>query len=246
MKLNAAVPQVTSPNSRHSTFMLLLTIDIRPNMHRMINVTVASTRANAHEESPAALISSIFTRKSSLMSCNTVMNRLAKNSIISTGIKLLNRFRRALLSNVTLSVRSSLSACVGWGIRVISHPKKDKSGKANAPIKAGIQNSLICKLSITKSPIDFAVPELIAMLSPIRLASKSVTRLPSRKLKITPHMHPKESPLKNRANTLKGCGSAPKRTRDSSATATERIINFSRFSFFSSEITLMPISLEIK
>ena len=50
-------------------------------------------------------------------------------------------------------------------------------------VDAGIQNSLICKLSITKSPIDFAVPELIAMLNPIRLASKSVTRRPSRKLK---------------------------------------------------------------
>jgi hypothetical protein len=84
------------------------------------------------------------------------------------------------------------------------------------------------------------------MLNPIRLASKSVTRRPSRKLKITPHIHPKESPLKNRANTLNGCGSAPKSTRESSATATDRIMNFKRFSFFNSEMTLIPISLEIK
>ena len=94
--------------------------------------------------------------------------------------------------------------------------------------------------------MDFAVPELIAMLSPIRLASSPVRRLPSRKPKITPHMHAKESPLKNKANTLKGCGSTPKRTRESSAATTEKMINFSRFSFFSSEITLMPISFEIK
>ena len=226
--------------------MLLRTADISPNIHRIINVTVASTLANAHDESPAASTSSIFTRKSSLISCNTVTNRLAKNNITSTGIKFLNRLKRALLSRATLSVRSSLSACVGCGIRVISHPRNDNSGKANAPMKAGIQNSLICKLSITKSPIDFAVPELIAMLNPIRLASKSVTRRPSRKLKITPHIHPKESPLKNRANTLNGCGSAPKSTRESSATATDRIMNFKRFSFFNSEMTLISISLEIK
>lgn len=90
------------------------------------------------------------------------------------------------------------------------------------------------------------MPELMAMLSPIRLASRSVTRRPSRKLKITPHMHPNESPLKNSAKTFSGRGNAPNSTSESSATATERMMNFRRFSFFSSEITLMPISLEIK
>ena len=51
--------------------------------------------------------------------------------------------------------------------------------------------------------MDFAVPELIAMLSPIRLASSSRQAPPLQKTEITPHMHPKESPLKNKANTFK-------------------------------------------
>lgn len=92
------------------------------------------------------------------------------------------------------------------------------------------------RCSITNSPTDFAVPELMAMLSPIRLASRSVTRRPSRKLKITPHMHPNESPLKNSAKTFSGRGNAPNSTSESSATATERMMNFRRFSFFSSKL----------
>ena len=131
------------------------------------------------------------------MSCKTVMNKFAANSISNTGMKLLKRSARALPSSVTRSERSARSAAVGCGILVISQPSNDSSGKAKAPIKAGIQNSLMWRCSITNSPTDFAVPELMAMLSPIRLASRSVTRRPSRKLKITPHMHPNESPLKH-------------------------------------------------
>ena len=94
--------------------------------------------------------------------------------------------------------------------------------------------------------MDFAVPELIAILNPIRLANRSVTRRPSKKLNITPHMQPNESPLKKRANTLNGRGSKPNNTRDNSATATDKMINRNRFSFFSSEITLIPINFDRK
>lgn len=240
------MPHVTSTSSRHSTFILLLTADISPKSNKIISVTTASTLANAHDDSPAASTSRIFTRKSSLMSCKTVMNKFAANSISNTGMKLLKRSARALPSSVTRSERSARSAAVGCGILVISQPSNDSSGKAKAPIKAGIQNSLMWRCSITNSPTDFAVPELMAMLSPIRLASRSVTRRPSRKLKITPHMHPNESPLKNSAKTFSYRGNAPNSTSESSTTATERMMNFRRFSFFSSEITLMPISLEIK
>ena len=46
------------------------------------------------------------------------------------------------------------------------------------------------------------MPELNTMLTPNRLASMSVTRRPSMKLKMMPHMHPSERPLKNMAKTL--------------------------------------------
>ena len=246
IKLSAAVPQETSPNKKQSTFTLLFINDIRPNIKRIITVTLASTLAKAHDESPAAFISRIFTRKSSFISCKTVMNKLAKNNMTNTGMKFLNILIRAFSSKVTLSVRCSMSSFVGCGIRVISHPKKDNNGNAKAPIKAGIQNSPIPKLFITNSPIDFAVPELTAILSPIRLANKSVTLRPSRKLKMTPHMHPNERPLKNKANTLKGRGNAPNNISDNSATATDEIINFSRFSFFNSDISLIPINFEMR
>ena len=101
-------------------------------------------------------------------------------------------------------------------------------------------------MSITNNPIDFAVPELTAILKPIKLANKSVTLRPSKKLKITPHIHPKESPLKNRAKTLKGRGKQPNNTNDISATATDVIINRKRPSFFNSEIIFIPINFEIR
>lgn len=132
--------------------------------------------------------------------------------------------RRALPSKATRSERMATSSGVGCGKRVITHPNNESNGKAKAPIRAGIQNSLTCKPSITKSPNDFAVPELAAMLRPIRAANKSVTRRPSRKLNITPHMQPSERPLKNKSKTLKGRGSNPNNTKNSSATATEPII----------------------
>ena len=84
------------------------------------------------------------------------------------------------------------------------------------------------------------------MLSPIRAASKSVTRRPSRKLKITPHMQPSDSPLKNNAKTLNGRGRQPNNTNDNSAAATERTMNRNRLSLRISETTLMPISLDKK
>ncbi len=84
--------------------------------------------------------------------------------------------------------------------------------------------------------MDFAVPELITILIPKRLAKISVVRRPSIKLKITPRIHPNENPLKNIANILYGVGSAPNATSDNSATAMETSINFRRFSLFNSEI----------
>ena len=59
-------------------------------------------------------------------------------------------------------------------------------------------------------------------------------------------MHPKDKPLKNKANTLNGRGNKPNNTNEASATATERMMNFKRFSFFNSDITLIPISLARK
>ena len=45
-------------------------------------------------------------------------------------------------------------------------------------------------------------------------------------------MHPNASPLKNRANTLKGWGSNPKKTKASSARATEHTMNFNPYILF--------------
>ena len=121
---------------------MLFTIDMAANSMRITKVTVASILAKAHEDKPVAFTSMIFTRKSSLRSCNTVMNRLAKKSISNTGMKLLNTAERPLRSRATRSVRNSISAFVGCGSRVIAHPNKESNGKANAPMNAGIQNSL--------------------------------------------------------------------------------------------------------
>ncbi len=55
------------------------------------------------------------------------------------------------------------------------------------------------------------------MLIPNKLASISVTRRPSIKLKITPHIHPKASPLKNIAKILPGDGRIAKPTKANSA-----------------------------
>lgn len=87
IKLSVAVPQETSPNKKQSTFILLFINDINPNIKRIITVTLASTLAKAHDESPAVFISRIFTRKSSFISCKTVMNKLAKNNMTNTGMK---------------------------------------------------------------------------------------------------------------------------------------------------------------
>ena len=79
-----------------------------------------------------------------------------------------------------------------------------RSGKAKPAIRAGMQNSVTPNVLTTNNPIDLAIPELTAILTPSKLANISVTLRPSMKLKMTPHMHPNASPLKNRANTLKG------------------------------------------
>ena len=78
------------------------------------------------------------------------------------------------------------------------------------------------------------------MLIPNRLANKSVTRRPSIKLKITPHMHPKASPLKNMASTFQGTGSTAKNTNAISAIPTENKINPKRASRRNSEMTFIP------
>ena len=117
-------------------------------------------------------------------------------------MKALNRFHRASPFSVVRSVREAISSAVGLGKRVIIQPVKQSSGKAMAPIRAGIQNSLTCNVFSVYSPNDLATPELSAMLTPMILARISVVRRPSRKLKITPHMQPSESPLKKRANIL--------------------------------------------
>ena len=63
---------------------------------------------------------------------------------------------------------------------------------------------------------------------------------------MTPHMQPNDSPLKKSANTLNGLGRQPNSTSEASARATERMMKRRRFSRFSSEITLMPMSLARK
>ena len=114
----------------------------------------------------------------------------------------MNSSFRCLPFRVTRLLFCSISCAVGCGKRVKLYPKRANKGSAKAPINAGIQNSLTFKVFITKSPIDFAVPELITILIPNRLARISVVLRPSIKLKITPHIHPNESPLKNIANIL--------------------------------------------
>ena len=235
---------MTSVSKVERTLIWLFTNARVAKTARIINVTTPSTLANTQEERPAAFTSMIFTRKSSLTSCRTVRKRLAKKSNVSTGAKLRKSSQRCCLSNVTRSTRNALSSAVGLGRWSRMYPSPANRGSATAPINAGIQNSLTFKISTTKSPIDFAVPLLTAILSPKREASKSVTRRPSRKLKITPHIQPNDSPLKNNASTLNGRGRHPKRTKESSATPMETRMNFRRPSLFSSEISLIPINLD--
>ena len=136
-----------------------------------------------------------------------------------------------------------MSSAVGAGNLVIIHPVKHNRGNARAPMSAGIQNSLTWSEFRAYSPSDLATPELSAMLTPMMLARKSVVRLPSKKLKITPHIHPNESPLKNKAMILKGMGSNPKANKEISESAAEPIMNFNLPSGFNSEMYLIPKSL---
>ena len=195
-----AVPSTTNPSRITKTFMLLFTKTIAPNNARIINVTTVSTCANIHEDCP--FISIIFTRKSSLISLSTTNIRLATNNNTRNGMKSMNSSFRCLPFRVTRLLFCSISCAVGCGKRVKLYPKRANKGSAKAPISAGIQNSLTFNVFITNNPMDFAVPELITMLIPKRLAKISVVRRPSIKLKITPHIQPNDNPLKNMANIL--------------------------------------------
>ena len=83
----------------------------------------------------------MHTMKSSFMSRCTVSSRLAMKSISSTGMNSPNRLHRCLLSSVTRSDRADTSASVGFGSRVSIHPVRHSSGKAAAPMSAGIHIS---------------------------------------------------------------------------------------------------------
>ena len=98
---------------------------------------------------------------------------------------------------------------------------------------------------MTYNPTDLAVPELITILTPSRLARISVTRRPSIKLKMTPHIHPSDNPFRNMAATLNGVESNPNKISEDSASNTEVRINLNRSSGFNSEISLIPMNLEI-
>ena len=144
----------------------------------------------------------IFTKKSSLISRNTTIDIFATKSIVKKGMKFLKSSQRCRPFKVSRSDFKAISSSVGCGSRFSAYPNKASKGNATAPIKAGIQNSLTCHISITYKPTDFAVPELITILTPNKLARTSVILRPSIKLKIIPHMHPSESPFKNIAAIL--------------------------------------------
>ena len=109
-------------------------------MASMTRVAMVSTWANVQAE--MVLTSMMQTMKSSLMSRITVMSRLATKSRVRMGMKRRKRLRRSLPLSVTRSVRAAMSAAVGRGKRVIIQPVRHSSGKAMAPMSAGIQNSL--------------------------------------------------------------------------------------------------------
>ena len=113
MKLSVNVPQVTNTSSAHNTFISFFINDIMPKTKRITSVTIASILAKAHEDKPLASTLMIFTKKSSLISCKTVINKFAKNSSNNTGIKLLKICMRPSRFNVTRSVRNFLSSSVG-------------------------------------------------------------------------------------------------------------------------------------
>ena len=142
------------------------------------------------------------------------------------GAKLRNRFQRCCLLRVTRSTRSACGVGLGGG-EGRATPPQQKAPTAQKRGRGGRGGGV-----------------LTAILSPKREASRSVTRRPSRKLKMTPHIQPSDSPLKNNANTLNGRGRHPKRTKESSATKIETRMNFRRPSLFSSEISLIPINLD--
>ena len=189
-----------NPSNIDSAFKLLLTNTINPKIIRIMRVTTLSTCANIHEEYWETSI--IFTRKSSFISLKIVSTTLAIKSRVRKGMKFLNSSHRCLPFSVSRFDFMAMSSAVGCGSRLSAYPNKASRGRATPPIRAGIQNSLMFKVSMTYKPADLAVPELMTILTPSKLARMSVIRLPSIKLKMIPHIHPSESPFRNMAPIL--------------------------------------------
>ena len=165
-----------------------------------MRVTVASIPLNAQDES--CVVSTSFTRKSSLISCMTVIKRFAINNILRTGANCRKIFLRCRASIGTRSVQHLMSSSVGAGSLFNTNASMIRSTQATAPMVAGIQKLSMPISLMRKRPTDLASPELKAILSPMMLAKIPLNLRPSRKLKITPHIHPSDSPLKNSAKIL--------------------------------------------
>ena len=88
------------------------------------------------------------------------------------------------------------------GIKLISELKRENRLKFILVSIAVAELSLVAFGALPTPYNMFAVPELITIQIPKRLAKTSVVRRPSIKLKITPHIQPNDNPLKNMANIL--------------------------------------------
>lgn len=130
------------------------------------------------------------------------MNKLATKSMRSNGAK---RKKIALRWRASIGTRLAqlrMSSSLGAGKAFKMKARRIISTKAKPPMTAGIQKQSIPRSFIKNNPKDLAKPELKAMLIPMMLARIPVSLRPSIKLKITPHIQPSNSPLKNKAQTL--------------------------------------------
>ena len=163
----------------------------------------------------------IFTRKSSLYPAGLQWLCFATKSILRERHKALKQLP-ALLSVQRFAFRLHGDVFFVRLRKFVQRTtEQQQKGKRNATNQAGIQNSFTWRWFMTYNPTDLAVPELITILTPSRLARISVTRRPSIKLKMTPHIHPSDNPFRNMAATLNGVESNPNKISEDSASNTE-------------------------
>ena len=182
------IPIIINPKRIERAFRLSFTKTINPKTTRIISVTTLSIFAKSQGEYSET--SMIFTKKSSFISRNTTMAILATKQHHEERHKILEQLP-TLFPIQCRTLRFHRNIFFGRLRQTVqAYPSNANRGNATAPINAGIQNSFTCRLFITYNPADLAVPELITILTPNRLARISVIRRPSIKLKITPTCNP--------------------------------------------------------